>query len=188
MNIFKKVSFLIILLSGLTAWADDKDYADHVAPYLGEYTGKFDGEKGTIRLSMVDNELMAEFYTADGATDLVPGCGAMIGSVAKVDVDKDDGAYIIDSATFDFDAGRCSRRIEGHEIKFDFKHKDGMVSRVNLSILEYTETRYDNCYDRGYPYPGYPGGYPYPYPGYPGRGYCPGPSVYPHYMSGKFTK
>ncbi len=187
MNTLKKLSFLVVLISSLTAWADQKDdnYMSYVDPYLGDYAGNFDGRSGTLRLMVVDGELVAEFYSSSGEMGLIRGCDAEIGSVRKADVDEKDGRYEIDTITFRFHPGNC-RNIEGRDMTLDFKHSGATISRLNVSVLEYTETRYDTCYDPIYN-PGYPG-----YPGYPNDPWryprhC-SPSVYQHMMTGKFTK
>lgn len=183
MNTAKKAFFFIAVAIGLTTYAaaDSSNYVDHVQPYLGEYNGEFGGHDGMIRLSMVNNQLTAEFLHADGH-ELEADCEAAIGELDKIDVDKEDGQYKIDSATFEFNPGKCHRSIEGRQIHFDFKHSDMVLTGLNVSVLEYTETRFDRCYD----YPGGSTGYP-GYPGYPGYGYCDSTS-YAHYITGKFTK
>lgn len=186
MRIFRNASFVIAIMSSISVWAADQ-YLPYVDAYVGDYQGSFNGNKGTLRLAVVDNELTAEFYGEEG---LVRNCDASIGALKDVDVDEDDGAYEIDSATFYFDAGDCNRKIEGREITFDFKHSKGAVTGVNLSVVEYTETRYDhNCYGGGgYPgYPGYPGG-GYGYPGDPYGRCTTMPYTYANYLTGKFKR
>lgn len=188
MNKFKTLLTLAFALTASTAWASEDDYYyRYTAPYLGDYSGEFDDQPGTLRLTQVGNEVRAEFFAADGSWDLVEGCGASFGRVVDADVDEKSGRYEIDKLVMVFNPGQC-RQIRGREITLDFKHDDGQVSHVNLSVLEYTETRYD-CwrtigypYDYGYPRYGRPG-----YPGYPYPDRCM-PTSYSSYLRGSFYK
>lgn len=108
--------------------------------YAGNYSGKFEGTRGTLSISANGSTLSASFTADNGSHDLFGGqCGSTIGSMTKLDMDDNE----VDYAVFAFDSGSCVD-VEGRELTVDFSHKHGAVTGASASVFERMETTWQN--------------------------------------------
>lgn len=151
------------MLVGFSAQAGLEDYA-------GSYSGKFERTKGSMIVSVNGGVLSASFVGANGSNDILgASCGSSIGQLVKIDM---DGAEL-DYAVFAFDPGACAFSYQGREITLDFKHDNGKIKGLNVSIyVDTTSTTDWHC-------TGYPGG---------GSSCYPQTTTHNWYATGKFKK
>lgn len=150
------------------------EYLEIAKNYTGDYSGKFSGTKGTLRITLDGNRPVAQFIGADGSDDITGNshCAAVIGRLVAITPQKKNNITRVGSAEFSFDAPRCPR-IMGRTLTLDFKHNGATPTSLSASVLEehVTEWREICHFDQW------------------GRQYCNRtPWDYDRYLSGSFKR
>ncbi|MEM7645484.1 MAG: hypothetical protein AAF203_01130 [Pseudomonadota bacterium] len=146
-------------------------YLDQVDPYLGVYSGQFNGLKGDLEISMDGQKALLKFTDFNGKSDILgQNCQSEIGLLKAFQAKKiDDDQYELRGARFEFFSNYCF--LEGREIRLSFKG-----DRLRAEILEEIER-----------IPGRPRPPQCTKHGCTGGGKEPDKFIY-HYLKGQFNK
>lgn len=123
------------MILGFSAQASMSDYA-------GTYYGSFDNTHGALTIAVSGSVMSASFAGGPeaGSDILGGGCGSTIGKMTDIDMDGNE----VDHVTFAFDPGACAMNYAGREIVLDFSHKNGVPTKVSVSLYSRTESQPTN--------------------------------------------
>ena len=130
-------------------------YLDLAKSYMGSYSGNFEGNSGTLTLSLVGNKVVTSFK---GQVNDILGdvrCNSQIGDVTSIQID--DKEKVLQYANIHFSPNACGA-VQGRSLTLHFS-KDAASFRAQILgevVPVYICTNYP------YPMPGQP--YPTPFP------------------------
>ncbi len=118
-------------------------YLDAAAQFVGDYDGEFNGQKGTLSVSLDGNKLRLEFSNSAGNDIIDSACESSIGDLVSVSVrDLGDGEYVFRRASFNFSPNKCSQWILGDSIDVSIRVNDDRVKLVLALLEEYSVDRF----------------------------------------------
>ena len=109
-------------------------YTDLAKPYMGIYSGSFEGNDGSLKLELVGKKVVATF---SGKINDILGdasCESQIGNLTTIQID--DSQKVLEDAEFNFLPNRCFN-IEGRSLSLNFSKNLQNLS-FDAAILKQT--------------------------------------------------
>lgn len=127
------------------------EYMSIAQKYVGEYRGQFEGEDGSLTLTLDGNKPILSFRSVNGETDILgANCHSTIGNLVAINPEKHNNVIRVDSAEFAITSGSTDCPLLGKNLLLDFKHDGDLPVKIDINVLSRYEQEWQTfCYPDG---------------------------------------